>query len=123
MKAPPKEQIDVCLSAYGMLMGAVSAPKARMWLIVQADGTVLCRVATNDPQTGVAVYQDLGAVSSAEIRHGQSGRTIQIQTASGVVTVVEAPCVCGAGAIGYAGPASTPHSVRVVPAPAVVRTL
>lgn len=112
LNAPVKPVIDIAASGYGMMMGpGASHPKARAWLVVQPDGTGILRVAHNDPSTGRPTYTDAGVVASAEV----SSRSWKVTLTDGSVwSLVIASCVCGAGAVGYAGPSDSPHNVQIV---------
>lgn len=116
MKAPPKENVFVLWSAYGMLSGAASHSQARVWLIASDPdpqvATVTFRYAYNDPATGAATYVDVGEIAAAEMVQQQR---ITVDAPDGRrFFLVAAPCVCGAGAIGYAGPMPDRHQVTAL---------
>lgn len=113
LKAPPKTEIFVYWSQYGAINGARTASKARCWLI--ADGTdpdaaLKLIVGTNDPDTGQVVYETLD-VTGAHISRFSSAT---FDTTVGKISQMQAPCVCGAGAIGYAGPTADRHTITML---------
>ena len=121
MNAPPREEIFVACSLYGPLTGinglGPAAGRARTWLIVDMDHPerrAVLRVGTTDPFTGQVVYQDTSTVVHASMRPGKT-RTLTVRLSTGETVVhLEAPCLCGAGAIGYAGPTPNRHSISQV---------
>lgn len=104
ISAPPREQVHVVRSAWGSLSGLTSSTtRTRLWILLDRGdpSRPIARICRNHPQTGVPVYTDLGPVRS--VRSG-SKRLELTMTDDSTWTMVEAPCVCGAGAAGHAGP-------------------
>ena len=105
LTAPPPTTYWVSITDYGRATfpdGTADA-RVRMWLVHPEASTdvnrAILRVATNTPQ-GRAAFQDFNTVRSARTR----GKTIVVETSEGEFTLVRAPCVCGAGAVGMVGP-------------------
>jgi hypothetical protein len=104
LSAPPREQVWVVSSVYGSLSGpAWSSTRTRLWILLESGDLArpFARICRNDAKTGLPYYTDLGAVRSA--RHA-SKRLEMTMVDDLVWTLTEAPCVCGAGAAGMAGP-------------------
>jgi hypothetical protein len=112
--APPRTDIYVLYAQYGTVNGAITSPKARIWLIAESadsDARMKIIVARNDP-TGHVEYADLGYVTAADI---QGTRVISATLADGRnIMLMTAPCVCGAGAVGYAGPTTERHNLQFI---------
>jgi hypothetical protein len=108
-----RETISVVVGAYGAFSGpGMNLPRARVWVLAEPGsnfGTL--RVAYNDAY-GRVQWRDLDdAVVSARI----GANRWMLSLASGqAATLTPAPCVCGAGAVGLAGPSGSPHTVAVV---------
>ena len=105
LTAPAPTTYWVSLTDYGRATfpDGTAEARARMWL-VHPDGSTevqqaILRVATNHPKTGRAQFQDFD-VLSARTR----GKTYIVETSAGEFSLVRAPCVCGAGAVGMVGP-------------------
>ena len=101
--APPRKDIYLIWGQFGMIGGA-RILGGRLWQLADGadpDAGIICRIAWNSPVSGQVVYEDLGVVSSARIRNNQ---TAEVYSDAGFVTMVAAPCVCGAGSVGQAGP-------------------
>lgn len=104
LSAPPREQVWVASSTWGSLSGPGSAmTRTRLWILLDEGDPArpFARICRNHPQTGVPVYTDLGPVRSARVGFKRVELTMADDT---TFTMVEAPCVCGAGAAGMAGP-------------------
>lgn len=90
--------------SYGAISGARSHPRGRLWLLTDehdnVESPILCRLAWNHPMTGVVEYEDLGEVAHARIK----AKLAEVWTPAGQVSLVVAPCVCGAGSVGNALP-------------------
>lgn len=106
MSAPPRKDVYLLWGSYGALSGARVSPRGRLWLLTDQhndpESEITCRVAWNNPTTGLVDYEDLGVVSSARIRSGE--KLAEVYTSAGLISLVVAPCVCGAGAVGNALP-------------------
>jgi hypothetical protein len=121
MNAPARTEIFVACSLYGPLSGVPdlgpAAGRARTWLVVDMqhpERLAVLRIGTTDPITGAVVYRDTQTVLHASMRPGKT-RTLTVRLQDGSTIVhLEAPCLCGAGAIGYAGPTNQRHSVSQV---------
>lgn len=104
--APPRKDIYLLWGQYGSISGARVRPRGRLWLLTDQhddlESMIDCRIAWNNPSTGMVEYEDLGPVTSARIRSNQ--KSAEIYTSVGLITLVVAPCVCGAGAVGNAMP-------------------
>jgi hypothetical protein len=114
ISAPPREQVHVVTSVWGSLTGPTSAStRTRLWLLLDGGDPArpIARICRNDPKTGVPYYTELGPVRSAR----SSFKRLEFTTVSDQTYVlIEAPCVCGAGAAGMAGPvAGRYENVRV----------
>lgn len=108
VNAPPRKDVYLLWGQFGSIGGARVHPRGRLWLLTggdidNVDEPVLCRIAWNDPTTGVVVYEDLGEVAQARIRPNSTSAEVWTK-AGDTVTFVTAPCVCGAGAVGNALP-------------------
>jgi hypothetical protein len=103
--APPRKPVFLVWGSYGAISGSRSHPRARLWLLTDehdnVESPVLCRIAWNSPISGCVEYEDLGEVTHARIR---DQRLAEVWTSSGQVSLVIAPCVCGAGSVGNALP-------------------
>lgn len=113
---PGKLREVFCLwNGYGPISGALVIPRGRLWLLAETeepDALLVARVGSNHPQTGRVVYEDLGEVLAVELRAGQR---VRVRVADGrVVSQILAPCVCGAGAVGYTGPIPERHHLRML---------
>ena len=86
--------------------GARSHPRGRLWLLTgehdNVESPIICRIAWNHPISGCVEYEDLGQVALARIRSNQ--KLAEVWTDVGQVSLVVAPCVCGAGSVGNALP-------------------
>ena len=107
ISAPPRKDVYVVWGNYGALSGAVTHPRARMWLLTDdssenPNSTIFVRVAWNHPQSGQVVYEDLGEIAQAKLRSSGSSEVHLLDGRP--VSLVAAPCVCGAGAVGNAMP-------------------
>ncbi|HEY7032619.1 MAG TPA: hypothetical protein VH482_14855 [Thermomicrobiales bacterium] len=112
VNAAPKMEIFVVWAGYGTIQGIRIIPRGRMWVIAESaepDAPLTCRLAWNEARTGRVLYEDLGPVPVVRLRTGKwaeaimpDGRRVQQTLAS---------CVCGAGAVGYAGPMEGRHFV------------
>jgi hypothetical protein len=119
--APPRTELFLAWAQYGTVSGIRNAPRARLWLLVEnkddPSSVVKVILATNDPATGQVVYEDLGFVADAQISRLGGAQSILIHLADGTqVAQVQAPCVCGAGSVGMAGPTKERHSIIFVDA-------
>lgn len=126
VSAPPRDEVHVVTAIYGTLTGAFSAARARLWILLD-DGDPMrpfARICTNDPATGQPVYRDLGPVVEARSGNKRLEFTttpdttwLQLQELTEPplsYALIEAPCVCGAGAAGMAGPVTGRYeTVRV----------
>lgn len=105
--APPRKDVYLLWGNYGAITGVRSHPRGRLWLLTDqhddVDSAVICRIAWNHPTTGCVVYEDLGEVAQARIRPNSKLAEVWL-TAGGSVSMVVAPCVCGAGSVGNALP-------------------
>lgn len=103
VSAPPRAQVHVVTAVYGSLSGPITSTRTRLWILLEhGDPTLpLARICRNDPSTGQPVYDDLGRVTAA--RSGHKRLELTVEDGSSYL-LVEAPCVCGAGAAGMAGP-------------------
>lgn len=97
----------VVTSQYGQLLRPSQSSQTKIWLMIDtATGRPKIRIA-NNVQNGVA-YTDLGFVESAVLK----GKSLRAVLEGGVeVQHLAAPCVCGAGAVGLAGPTAARHTV------------
>jgi hypothetical protein len=100
LQAPPYDEIFAATSVFGTLIahspGEPSAPRARLWLLVDP----------HEPE-----LQRGRLVASAWV----SPQEYAVETAEhGKFTGAVASCVCGGGAIAYAGPVETRHVVTYV---------
>jgi hypothetical protein len=116
LQAPPKPAVYMVYAGYGALTGSRSIGRARVWVLTpdpyDPDAPLTVRIGWNDPQTGAVVYEDVpGVIASIEAR--TSSMMAQYEDGSRV-GFVAAPCVCGAGAVGMAGPMSGRHAVQFV---------
>ena len=106
MSAPPRQAVYLLWGQYGSIGGVRVYPRGRMWLLTDhhddVTSPIFCRIAWNHPVTGCVAYEDLGEISHARLRN--NARTAEVSTSVGVVTMVAAPCVCGAGSVGQALP-------------------
>jgi hypothetical protein len=116
LTAPPRAEILVYYSQYGAISGSVVNSRSRVWLIAEStepDAPLKAIVAINDPDTGRPVYQTFD-VATAKIAT-QFQKSLSLVLADGTfLHHVVAPCVCGAGAIGYAGPTDERHIVQLL---------
>jgi hypothetical protein len=119
LQAPPYDEIFAATSVFGTLIahspGEPSAPRARLWLLVDPHEPELQRgrlvVYRADPSSGQLARDDLGLIASAWV----SPQEYAVETAEhGKFTGAVASCVCGGGAIAYAGPVETRHVVTYV---------
>jgi hypothetical protein len=85
------------------LSGVAAQPRGRLWVLADSaalDAPMIARIAWNR-RTGGVEFQDLGAVTEVKVR---SRHTEVALAAGGKINLVQAPCVCGAGAVGNALP-------------------
>jgi len=104
MSAPPRKPVFLVWGKYVQISGARSHPRGRIWLLADNEETeapIRALIAWNNPTTGRAEYEDLGEIVHANIRSKSAEITL---SGSRVITTIEHPCVCGAGAVGNAGP-------------------
>lgn len=110
VNAPPRESVYQVSSVYGALMGPVNFSRVRLWVLLN-DGSVdqpFARICRNHPETGMPLYSDLGMVASVV----SAPKRLEITLVDGQeYTLVEAPCVCGAGSTGMAGPTDGRHEI------------
>jgi hypothetical protein len=119
--APPYDTVHVVTETFGMLLshapGEPSAPRAKLWVLAEeipgdeshVHGRLIAYYA--HPQTGAVTRADLGLIASATL----TSKHWDVLTVShGRFVVNVANCLCGAGAVGYAGPVEARHvQVRV----------
>jgi hypothetical protein len=119
LAAPAPTTYWVSVNEYGRATfpDGTSDARTKMWLIHPNGSTevndAVLRVATNHPTTGRPTYRDFTSVTGARTRGG----TTIVDTVDGTFTIVRAPCVCGAGAVGMVGPqpeGSTNYSVNLM---------
>ena len=122
LTAPSRQEVKIALTMYGPVTGlpeiGPAAGKARVWLMPDPGfpqvRTGLLRVAYNaleEPGQPLR-YMDL-PVTRAVVRTTRTGRSIAV-TVPGrptPVSQIEAPCLCGAGQVGHAGPVNDRHAV------------
>lgn len=84
--------------------------RTRLWILLDHGDASrpFARICRNHPKTGVPVYTDLGPIRSARTGFKRVELTMADDTAW---TMVEAPCVCSAGAAGMAGPVNGRYDV------------
>jgi hypothetical protein len=106
INAPPRQAVYLLWGQYGAIGGARVHPRGRMWLLTDqhddVNSPITCRIAWNHPTTGCVQYEDLGEINHARFRN--NARSAEVSTPVGLVTMVAAPCVCGAGSVGQALP-------------------
>jgi hypothetical protein len=107
ISAPPRKSVFLVWANYGSITGARSVPRGRLWILTDdpndLDSTMWLRIAWNHPVSGQVEYEDLGEIAIARVRNG--GKLAEVQTVDGTrLSMVVAPCVCGAGAVGNAPP-------------------
>jgi hypothetical protein len=120
VNAPPKQTVLSAGSLYGSAAstragsGATGA-KVRLWVLLDEDysGRLVAyrRLGRGLERT------DLGPIDRWVARPpvGRALAKWEVYLASGeVVTANAAPCVCGAGKVGYAGPVDEPHMIETV---------
>jgi hypothetical protein len=117
ISAPPRKEVYVLYGQYGAVSGAVTHPRARLWLLTNdaaddPDAVIFARIAYNHPQSGAVVYQDLGEIAQGKLR-GNGGAEVHLVDGR-PVSMVPAPCVCGAGAVGSAMPEAGRISLNYV---------
>ena len=127
LRAPPATKIGLVASAYGRAsFGPFTTPRCRAWIVYDPDGDVTeprLQIAVNrsdaqpthpaveifndDPGANArgARWYDLGIVAHAEI--SPKSWSVRLKDDSTPLTMVSAPCACGAGSVGLAGP--SPH--------------
>lgn len=112
LTAPPRDQVYQVSSVYGSLSGPVNFSRVRLWILLN-DGDPsrpFARICRNHPETGMPLYSDLGEVSAMT----SAPKRLEVTLTNGdQYTFIEAPCVCGAGATGMAGP--TDGRYEIVP--------
>lgn len=111
VKAPPSTEVFLLWAGYGTINGCRTYPRGRLWLIAESaapDARLLCRIAWNHPKSGQVVYEDVGQVSGAKI--GRKWAEVYFFNGQKLGQVM-APCVCGAGAVGQAGPLTDRHTI------------
>ena len=110
LSAPPRTQVYQVSSVYGALMGSLNFSRVRLWILLQ-DGDQnqpFARICQNHPETGSPFYTELGPVTELI----SSPKKLEFTTADGSqYALVEAPCVCGAGATGMAGPVDDRYDI------------
>lgn len=110
MTAPPAATVNMLWTGYGMLNGPVTVPKARLWLIADStapDSRVVASYGENGVH-GTLLRHELGEVASVN----PSGRGVTVRLVDGrTVSLVSAPCVCGAGAVGHGAPVDGRHRI------------
>lgn len=112
VKAPPRPEVLIGWMGYGSLTGARQFSRGRLWIIAASadEGAELsARIAWNHPSTGQVVHEDLGPLSALHLR-GDAWAEAHLLNGQRVA-IVTAPCVCGAGSVGYASPG--PENPRV----------
>jgi len=107
-----REIISVALAGYGQFSSSgVNHSRARVWVLAEPTSNFgEVRVAHNGPD-GRPVWNDIGRVTAVTASKHRWVLTFEDGT-KGVLAL--APCVCGAGAVGHAGPSGGPHSVGMV---------
>lgn len=135
LTSPPKAQVVAVASVYGAVSSTrpgspATAARARAWALVDDDragrlvvyryGAAGHRSALERHELGpihrmtiVGPGRQLEAEGFPAVASGRVGSVRwAVELSSGeVVTATAAPCTCGAGALGYAGPVEGPHSV------------
>ena len=104
VKAPPRREALIGWMGYGSIGGARSHSRGRLWVLAEsatAETGLSALIGWNHPSTGRVVYEDLGPVVGLRL-HNRWAEVTLLDGAKVALTV--ASCVCGAGAIGYAGP-------------------
>lgn len=115
LNAPASTEVFCVWAGYGAVQGFRSFSRGRLWLLAESadpDAALFARVAWNDQTTGQVVYDDVGPVATARIRGGKWADLSMVNGRKLTQTV--APCVCGAGAVGYAGPMEGRHYVTAL---------
>ena len=116
LKAPPKQEIFVYWNQYGAVNGVTHrAPCSPVADRRRHDPDAELKVifGMNDPDTGRPVYETFD-VQSAQIFSAHLPR-IEITLADGTkLSQMVANCVCGAGAIGHAGPGIDRYSISML---------
>lgn len=121
ISAPPRQRVLSAGSLYGSAASSNSSslaagPKVRLWVLVSADYGVGNLIAYRPHGNGLE-RNDLGPIDRMVVQQarGRSSAKWQVELQSGeTVTANAAPCVCGAGKVGYAGPVDGPHTIETV---------
>lgn len=136
LRAPPKPEILIAATMYGATHSSRSgspatSPKTRSWIVVEDApvhepvdepggrplpllvGRLVLRMFVPGSRHLVATH-DMGLIDEVEIRQGRNARWNVMLASGEQITAVAAPCVCGAGRVGNAGPTDERHSIQRV---------
>lgn len=119
LNAPPRERVLSAGSLYGSASStsgsAALGPKVRLWALVDEETNTGRLIAYRPDGTGLQ-RTDFGLIERMVVTRGARGKhQWTVTLASGeVITASAAPCVCGAGKVGHAGPVDGRHTIQTV---------
>jgi hypothetical protein len=121
VNAPPRERVLSAGSLYGSAASSVSGSpaagaKVRLWVLLNPEGYAGRLIAYRPLGNGLE-RNDLGQIDRMVVIPARGRErakwTVQLQSGE-TVTANAAPCVCGAGKVGYAGPVEGPHTIETI---------